>query len=263
MAPAGTPRINLRWYPRGIAMAAVTDCLDCPLRRRPLFVPMTEDELAFQRRFKAGELQVPIGAEILTQGQSSGSLFTVLSGMAVRAVLMDDGRRQVISFVFPGDLIGLQSGLMGEARHTVTAVTQMVLCVFPRNRVWDLFASHPGRAYDLTWIAAVEEHFLGETVATLGQRDATQRVAWALVRIWRRLVALRMETDGTVPFPFRQHDLSDALGLSVVHTNRVIVSLRREGLAEILGRRLAIHDYPRLCAVAGLDMEKDDVRPIL
>ncbi len=131
------------------------DCLDCPLRRQPLFVPMTPDELAFQRGFKTGELQIPIGADILNQGESSGSLYTVLTGMAVRSIMMEDGRRQVISFVFPGDLIGLQSGLMGEARHTVTAVTQMTLCTFPRNRVWDLFQSQPARAYDMTWIAAL------------------------------------------------------------------------------------------------------------
>lgn len=240
-----------------------TDCLECPLRRQKLFVPMTPDELAFQRRFKATERQIPTGAEILRQGESSDSLYTVFSGMAVRSMVMEDGRRQVISFVFPGDLIGLQSGLMGEARHTVSAVTDMVLCTFPRSRVWALFKTQPARAYDLTWIAAVEEHFLGETVATLGQRDATERVAWALVRIWRRLVALKMASDGAVPFPFRQQELSDALGLSVVHTNRVIVGLRRAGLAEITGRRLVMHDHARLSQVARLDMDKEDVRPIL
>lgn len=224
---------------------------------------MTSEELAFQRRFKTGEIRIPVGGEILRQGDSSVSLYTVLSGMAVRSVMMEDGRRQVISFVFPGDLVGLQSGIMGEARHSVTAVTEMVLCTFPRNKVWQLFKSQPARAYDMTWIAAVEEHFLGETVATLGQRDATQRVAWALVRIWRRLVAVRMQSDGAVPFPFRQHDLADALGLSVVHTNRVIVALRREGLAEINGRRLVMRDHARLSQVAQLDMEREDVRPIL
>jgi CRP/FNR family transcriptional regulator, anaerobic regulatory protein len=242
---------------------AVTDCLDCALRCRRLFVPMTEDEIAFMRRFKSGELVASAGSEVLAQGESSAVLMTVLSGMAVRSVLMDDGRRQVISFVFPGDLIGLQSGLMGEARHGVTAVTDMVLCNFPRGRVWELFTTQPARAYDLTWIAAVEEHFLGETVATLGQRDATERVAWSLVRIWRRLVALGMETGGSVPFPFRQQDLADALGLSVVHTSRTIVALRRAGLAEIRGRRLWLHDHVRLSDVARLDLEKDDVRPIL
>ena len=241
----------------------VTDCLDCKLRRRSLFVPMTDDELAFMRRFKTGETEIAVGAEVISQGQPAEFLQTVLSGMAVRSVLLEDGRRQVISFVFPGDLIGLQSGLMGEARHSVTAVTDMVLCRFPRSRVWELFTSQPARAYDLTWIAAIEEHFLGETVATLGQRDAIERVAWSLVRIWRRLLALGMESDGSVPFPFRQHDLADALGLSVVHTSRTIVALRRAGLAEIRARRLWLYDLVRLSNLAQLDLEKDDVRPIL
>lgn len=244
-------------------MPALTDCIDCPLRCRPLFVPLTADELAFQRRFKSGERVLPAGTDLLTQGQKSQAVFTVLSGMAVRSIHLPDGRRQVISFVFPGDLVGLQSNLMGEARHSVTAVTDTVLCHFPRDRVWELFVNQPARAYDMTWIAAVEEHFLGETVATLGQRDATQRVAWALVRIWRRLVALGHEDDGSVPFPFRQTDLADALGLSVVHTNRVIGSLRRAGLAEITGRRLLLLDHRRLSDLAQLELEKEDVRPIL
>jgi CRP/FNR family transcriptional regulator len=244
-------------------MSNVTNCQECQLRCKPLFVPMTDDEIAFMRRFKSGEAVAPAGTEIVSQGQKSPVLQTVLSGMAVRSVLLQDGRRQVISFVFPGDLIGLQSGLMGEARHSVTAVTEMTLCTFPRSKVWELFTNQPARAYDLTWIAAVEEHFLGETVATLGQRDAMERVAWALVRVWRRLVALGMERDGSVPFPFRQQDLADALGLSVVHANRRIVALRQLKLAEIAGRRLVMHDHAALSRIAHLEMERDDVRPIL
>ena len=135
-------------------MTAVTDCLDCPLRCKPLFVPMSEDELAFMRRFKTGEAEVLQSRDVMSQGQKSPILQTVLSGMAVRSILLEDGRRQVINFVFPGDLLGLQSGLMGENRHSVTAVTDMTLCTFPRGKVWDLFVKQPERAYDLTWIAA-------------------------------------------------------------------------------------------------------------
>ena len=83
------------------------------------------------------------------------------------------------------------------------------------------------------------------------------------MRIWRRLVALGMEDGGSVPFPFRQQDLADALGLSIVHTNRRIVALRQAGLVEITGRRLVMHDHVRLSRIAQLDMDKDDVRPIL
>jgi CRP/FNR family transcriptional regulator, anaerobic regulatory protein len=162
----------------------ITACDICPLRIMPLFVPFNPDELAFMRRFKTGEQTIDRNTPILHEGFRSSTLYTVLSGIGTRSVLLADGRRQVINFVFPGDFIGLQSSLMGEMKHTVTSTTAMVLCTFDRARVWEMFRDHAERAYDLTWIAAVEEHFLGETIATLGQRDATERLAWAFLRIW-------------------------------------------------------------------------------
>lgn len=240
-----------------------TDCAECPLRKKPLFVPFTEQELAFMRLFKTGEAMVPVGGTVVAEGETSDVLYTLLQGMGTRSVLLEDGRRQVINFVFPGDFIGLQAGLMGEMKHTVRASTPMVLCSFSRRRLWELFRDQPARAYDLTWIAAVEEHFLGETIATLGQRDASERLAWALLRIWRRLQAVGLARGPSVPLPFRQQDLADALGLSLVHTNKTVARLRRDGLALWSGGQLTVPDLARLAATAGLRDLKEEMRPIL
>ena len=240
-----------------------TDCTACPLRVQPLFTAFSPAELAFMRRFKTDEKQVPRGAKVLNQGETSPRLFTVLSGMGTRSVLLQDGRRQVINFVFPGDLLGLQAGLLGEAKHTITAATPMVLCGFARDGLWALFREQPGRAYDLTWIGAVEEHFLGETIASLGQRDAQERMAWALLRIWRRLAAVGLAREGSVPLPFRQQDLADALGLSLVHTNKTVARLRRDGLAFWQDGQLTIPDKDALARAAGVQDQREDHRPIL
>ncbi|QYK41439.1 MAG: Crp/Fnr family transcriptional regulator [Paracoccaceae bacterium] len=240
-----------------------TDCALCPLRQRRLFVPFSTAELAFMQDFKAGEITAQRGDIVLHEGEMSPRLFTVLSGMATRSVLLQDGRRQVINFVFPGDFVGLQAGLMGEGKHTVQAAAPMTLCSFSRARLWELFRDQPERAYDLTWIAAVEEHFLGETIATLGQRDAIERVAWALMRMWRRLAAVGLAQDATVPLPFRQQDLADALGLSLVHTNKTMARLRRAGLAIWAEGRLTLLDPVRLAAIAGLTDQREETRPIL
>lgn len=244
-------------------MHSGTPCSTCPLRSREIFEAFTPEELRFMLKFKSGETPVRAGATILSQGERTPHLYTVLSGLGTRSVLFPDGRRQVLSFVFPGDLIGLQAGIMGEMRHTVRATTPMTLCTFRRNELWDMFRDRPERAYDVTWIAAVEEHFLGETIATLGQRDATERLSWALVRIWRRLAAVGLREGDTVPLPFRQHDMADALGLSVVHTNRVVAALRRAGLATWTGGRLTLHDHARLSALAGLPVESEERRPLI
>jgi CRP-like cAMP-binding protein len=238
-------------------------CRACPLRRQPLFVPFTDGEVAFMESFKLGELVVDPGATILREGENSPQLYTVLRGQGVRYKSLENGRRQVINFLFPGDLTGLQAGLMGEMKHSVEARTPMLLCVFDRARLWEVFRSHPDRAYDLTWIAAVEEHFLGETIASLGQRDAGQRLAWALLRIWQRLRAAGVGINGTVPLPFRQQDLADALGLSLVHTNKTLARLRERGLCDWSDGVLRVLDAPALAALAVTELEPPPRRPLM
>lgn len=243
-------------------MCAV-DCSRCPLRKKALFTPFEDGELDFMRRFKIGELEVDAGSTLLMQGSNSPQLFTVLSGMGTRYTTLEDGRRQVINFVFPGDFVGLQAGLMGEMMHSVDSATPMVLCVFNRADLWDLFRDHPGRAYDLTWMSAVEEHFLGETIASLGQRDATERMAWALVRMFARLDAVGLRDGNSVPLPFRQQDLADALGLSLVHTNKTLAKLRDLKLVKWTGGRLTLPDLGKIATVAQIDEIKLSPRPIL
>ncbi len=240
-----------------------TDCARCPLRRRRLFKDFSPDEVRFMESFKIGEELVPAGGIVLSQGESSPFLYTVLEGFGTRSILLEDGRRQVINFVFPGDLVGLQAALMGEMQHTVQAASEMRLCVFRRARLWELFSDRPDRAFDLTWIGAVEEHFLGETIATLGQRDALERMAWALARIWRRLSALGLRVNGQVPLPFRQSELADALGLSVVHTSRTLSTLRSMNMIHWSKQLLHVPDEEALLALAKLPVEIEQTRPLM
>ncbi|MGR3435304.1 MAG: Crp/Fnr family transcriptional regulator, partial [Shimia sp.] len=61
-----------------------TTCTACPLRARPLFAPMSGEEVAFMARFKTGELVAEPGTELMAEGASSTHLFTCLSGMGIR-----------------------------------------------------------------------------------------------------------------------------------------------------------------------------------
>ncbi len=241
----------------------VIPCDKCPLRNCSLFHEMTEDELVFMLRFKAGELQINPGTTVLSEGSNSPQLYTVLEGMGTRYKTLEDGQRQVVNFLFPGDFIGLQAGLMGEMKHSVEATTAMRLCVFRRSDLWEMFKNHPTRAYDVTWLAAVEEHFLGETLTVMGQREARQRIAWALLRIHHRLRAVGLEKHGSVPLAFRQQDLADALGLSLVHTNKTLRLLRELGYVNWSQGRLSIIDRPALVSFAGSPPEPLEKRPLI
>lgn len=201
--------------------------------------------------FKVGELVIDAGTPILIEGSNSPQLYTVLEGMGLRYKLLENGRRQVTSFVFPGDFLGLQAGVMGEMQHSVESSTAMTLCVFDRTELWSLFKADAARAFDLTWIAASEEHFLGEALLTIGQRGARERVAWALLKLYRRCDGLGLANGGAVPLPFRQQDLADALGLSLVHTNKMLSGLRASQVASWTDGRLQVFDFEALVAIVG------------
>ncbi|TNF22626.1 MAG: Crp/Fnr family transcriptional regulator [Rhodobacteraceae bacterium] len=241
-----------------------TQCRNCPLRKWPIFDPLTESELGFMERFKTGEITIAGGTTLMMEGSNSPQLFTLLDGMGLRYKTLPTGERQVINFVFPGDFIGLQAGVMSEMQHSVEATTQMRLCVFDRKALWSLFQDHPGRAYDLTWIAAVEEHLLGESLAILGRMQGIERIARAFVRLHDRAAALGLAENGTMPLPYRQQDLADALGLSLVHTNKMLARLRDRGIACWRDGVLSVTDYPALCDLAQLETDREPVtRPLI
>ncbi|MEB8387812.1 Crp/Fnr family transcriptional regulator [Rhodobacteraceae bacterium KMM 6894] len=240
-----------------------TKCAHCPLRRSDLFVPHTDDDTRFMQRFKVGELAIDPGTTLLMEGSNSPQIFTALRGMGLRYKTLENGRRQVLNFVFPGDFIGLQAAVMAEMQHSVQASSAMTLCVFDRSEFWSFFKAHPSRAFDLTWLAAVSEHFMGETLTSVGQRDATERVAWALAKIMQRGIALGLAVDRAMPLPYRQQDLADALGLSLVHTNKTLAKLRDRQLANWSDGSLTVHDTTKLMRLAGMEPEDPQQRPLM
>lgn len=238
-------------------------CKTCPLHECELLLPHDHERKSFLEDFKAGEMTVEAGTQILLEGAMTPNLYTVLDGMGLRDKTLRDGRRQVINFVMPGDFLGLQAGVMGEMTHSVEAVTPMRLCVFRRDDLWNLFRNQPELSYALTWIAAAEEHFLGETIATLGQRDGKERIAWALLKLFQRMQGLGLGKNRRVPLPFRQQDLADALGLSLVHTNKTLARLRSEGVANWSNGHLTVPDTEALATVAVTDPDPVQKRPFL
>ena len=161
-----------------------------------------------------------------------------------------------MNFILPGDFIGLQAAVMGEMGHSVEATTKMTLCVFDRSGLWNFHKDNPKRAFAITWMAAVEEHFLGDALATVGQRNAMQAVSWALVKLYKRAEALGMLVRGEMPLPFRQQDFADALGLSLVHTNKTLAALRKKQIARWSDGMLSISDFDQLAQIGMVEGEE-------
>lgn len=237
-------------------------CEQCPLRAMSTFGDFSKEELQFVSSFKMGELVAEPGAVILSEGSHSAHLFTVLSGWAFRYKTLEDGRRQILNYMLPGDLVGLQGSIIGEMEHSIEALTTLVLCVFQRDRLDELFTNHPGLGFDITWLAAREERMLDDHLLSLGRRTALERAAYLLAFLQDRASSVGLATSVT-HIPMTQQHVADTLGLSIVHTNKTLRKLTELKLIRWLGRSCEIIDPQGLRRVAGWDGPSDRKRPLI
>ena len=239
-------------------------CQLCPLRKLKIFRPFTPEELAFVSGFKTGEVTVKAGAPLFLEGATTAHLYTVLSGLAFRYKLLPDGRRQILNYCMPGDFLGLQGSVMLEMQHSVEALSDMVLCVFPREGLWQLFQSHAGLSFDVTWLAARSEQMLDQQLLSVGRRSAVERCAHLLLHIADRLSEVGMTSSRlTVSIPITQQHIADSLGMSLVHTNRTLGRLMREGAIRWREKEFEILDRDRLARLASEDGMARVVRPLI
>ena len=238
-------------------------CETCPLRGLQVFRDFTAEELKFISGFKAGELSVEPGTTFLNQGASNAHVFTVLSGWGFRYKDMDDGRRQILNYVFPGELVGLQGAVLREMEHSVQALSAMVLCVFERQRLWELYEKHPALGFDITWLAAREERILEDHLLSVGRRTAEERMAYLLIHLFDRAQRVGMTQGDSLDMPMTQQHVSDTLGLSLVHTNKTLRRLFDKKLVSWKKRTLKILDADNLRNLARYESRQDECRPLI
>ena len=228
-----------------------TRCRACPLRPMKAFREFSSDELRFVERFKIAEQRFAPGQTVLVEGEKSPYLYTLLSGWAFKYKLLEDGRRQIINYALPGDLLGLQSAMSEPMQHSVEAVSEATLCVFSREKVWDLYKEHYALGFDITWIAAHEKAILAEFLVSVGQRTASERIAFLLLLLFRRARSVGLVRGGTLELPLTQEHFADTIGFSLVHTNKRLRRLKRAGAFAWVGQTFRMLDEKSLQEQAG------------
>jgi CRP-like cAMP-binding protein len=228
-------------------------CGKCPLRDIHALREFSAKELEFVSEFKSGELNVAAGTNILLQGTNSAHLYTILSGWSFRYKMLPDGRRQILNYALPSDFLGLQGSVNDEMQHSVEALTDMTLCVFPRDKLWQLYRDYPTLAFDLTWLAAREEQILDEHLLSVGRRTAMERLAYLLLVVFQRAEEVGLTKGNALQLPFTQQHVADTLGMSLVHTNKTLKRLMATEAVRWKDRQFEILDRESLAEIAGYE----------
>jgi CRP-like cAMP-binding protein len=190
------------------------------------------------------------GAVVINEGESPRELFIVREGWLHSSAVLGNGSRQIMRFHFKGDIVGLPLLAFPDSPETITAVTDVTLCPFSRERLAVLIVEHPRLAALLIALSVAGRVTLADRLASIGRTSARTRVASLLCELHTRLRVLGLAENGALQLPLTQEDIGDATGLTAVHVNRMMRGLAEDGLIERGAGTLRVLDRERLCAEA-------------
>jgi CRP-like cAMP-binding protein len=188
-------------------------------------------------------------AYLVREGEPTTSCMLLMSGFAFRQKLVNHGARQIISFHIAGEFLDIQNCLLEVADHNVQALTRIGAAVIHKSPLLELMASRPNIRKAIWLDSLIDSSIFREWVVNLGRRDARARIAHLLCELADRLKTAGIMNGHAYDFPLTQEQIADATGLTAVHTNRTLQSLRKEGLISLTSGQLSILDWNALCEI--------------
>jgi len=220
------------------------------LRKRTEISP--EEERAIRSAVSETRL-LPADEIVIRSGEELSTSLMLLDGWMARSKDLPSGERQVTELHVAGDFADLHAYALKRLDHDVVTLTDCTVAVVPHARLADITQRYPrlGRIY---WFSTnVDAAIHRELALSLGQRSAISRMANLFCELHARLDLIGRVSGNSYELPLTQRELSECLGLTVVHANRTLQELRRRGLVEFENRKMRILDMAGLEGVAEFD----------
>jgi CRP-like cAMP-binding protein len=199
--------------------------------------------------------------DLIRQGETPESAYFVLEGFLCRYKLLSGGRRAALAYLLPGDFCGPHPEFCAPMDHSVGSLTAATVAEVPHQMLQDCLRSEPLLARNLSTAFWTQFAIQRQWLANMGC-PSDKRLAHLLCELRSRLAQVGLADERSFLLPLTQHELSEALGISTVHVNRVLQHLKDLGLVRIMDRRVMIADLAMLESFAEFDASYLGIAPV-
>ena len=236
-----------------------TECSVCPIRDMALFQGVPLSRLGWTQEYRDEQLVVPPKATLYEAGSKSKYVYTVFNGWMALYQTSRSGKRKILRFVLPGDFLGFQANLRGTISHSASAISESIVCSFPRESLPELFEKQPSLALRLASMESREMDLCQHHQAFRSSKDSHESIAFLLLELFHRTrLQMRHNYDpvkNSIVFPLTQEDIGDAVGLTSIHVNRVMRQFRKLNLIEYDRKNPQILGEDKLAEIGEFDKE--------
>ncbi|RYY33285.1 MAG: Crp/Fnr family transcriptional regulator [Sphingomonadales bacterium] len=190
---------------------------------------------------------------VVRRGEELGYSCILISGFLGRYKDLSDGQRQITEIHVPGDFADLHSFTLKHLDHSIMALTACRIARVPHHRLVAITEQLPHLTRIFWFGTNLDACIHREWEVSLGRRNAIQRTAHLLCELQARLEVVGLGDERGFALPITQAELSECLGLTPVHVNRVLRELREGGLCEFRGGQVMISNLKGLRGTAEFD----------
>lgn len=191
--------------------------------------------------------RVPAGRDIIREGEPADAVIVITSGTTKRFKLMPDGRRQIIGFLFAGDILG--GSLDATYVNSAQAVSEVMLCRFPLPQLKELVEEFPTMYRQLLLNTFAELTIAQDQIVVLGRKTPCEKVAWFLLWLSARVASPNL--TNRIRLPMTRADIADYLGLREETVSRTFTRLKNRGyIAVSKSKEIVIVDRGQIEALA-------------
>jgi CRP/FNR family transcriptional regulator len=186
---------------------------------------------------------------LFLEGDIQTHIYLVISGVIALYKALSDGRRQICSFAYPGDIIGLDC--IDSHVNSAEALCKTRLRCIPVNAIEKLMRAEPGFGQALLVATASELADTREQMLSLGRKSASEKLASFLLRISRRNAAFGGSED-MLAIPMKRCEIADFLGLTTETVSRTFTRFKTMNIIRLNSiSEVEILDHEKLESAAG------------
>ncbi|MGN8545336.1 Crp/Fnr family transcriptional regulator [Bradyrhizobium sp. CCBAU 53421] len=233
--------------------------IEMVIRKLRLHSELPDADVAALRSIVAPVKIYPEDSVIIREGEPSTQCCVILSGFAYRSKVSEQGKRQILSFHIAGDMPDLHGLPLKRMDHDLTTLSEAQLGFINHDSLERILITRPALARALWRETLLDAALFRQWIVNLGTRSASGRLAYLIAELRQRLGAMGMVANEQFNFPVTQSKLADALGLSVVHVNRVLQAFRSQGILDLKRSVVTLGDLEKIVELGGFDSLEDDI----
>jgi CRP/FNR family transcriptional regulator len=222
----------------------------CFAERLGDLIDLTVNEKAALARLEERPRELRRGTIVLRENDPFSELYILQRGTAMSYVLLDDGSRQILRFLFPGDMLAVSALVYRDSPETIITLTDCMLTPFDRSLIGAMVADHPRLAAMIMVVNHIEKVVLTDRLVALGRTSAKTRIAALLLEIRNRLRVTDKRIGTAFTLGLTQEEIGDATGLTAVHVNRMLRQLEIDGLISREHGRVTLTNEAQLSRAA-------------